>query len=67
MTLTRDEGWQHLCEWPPGDALRKHARAVELVMRAVAPVYGGPDAAAAARLPARASDGRLVETSPRPG
>ncbi|PKN55871.1 MAG: metal-dependent phosphohydrolase [Deltaproteobacteria bacterium HGW-Deltaproteobacteria-14] len=44
MTLTRDEGWRHLCAWTPGDALRKHARAVELVMRAVAPVYGGPEA-----------------------
>ena len=40
MPLTRDEGWQLLCEWTPGDALRKHARAVELVMRAAALRYG---------------------------
>ena len=40
MTLTRDEGWQLLLEWTPGDALRKHARAVEVVMRAAALRYG---------------------------
>jgi predicted hydrolase (HD superfamily) len=40
MPLTRDEGWALLCEWTPGDALRKHARAVELVMRAAAGRYG---------------------------
>jgi predicted hydrolase (HD superfamily) len=34
--LTREEGWQLLCEWTPGEALRRHARAVELVMRAAA-------------------------------
>jgi predicted hydrolase (HD superfamily) len=38
--LTRDEGWRHLCEWTPGEALRKHARAVEVVMRAAAGRYG---------------------------
>lgn len=42
--LTRDEAWQLLCEWTPGSALRTHARSVEIVMRAAAPVYGGPDA-----------------------
>ena len=36
MTLTRDEAWTHLCEWTETDSLRKHARAVELVMRAAA-------------------------------
>ena len=40
MSLTRDEGWALLCEWTPSDALRKHARAVELVMRAAAGRYG---------------------------
>jgi len=40
MPLTRDEAWSHLCEWTPSEALRKHARAVELVMRAAAPRYG---------------------------
>jgi predicted hydrolase (HD superfamily) len=40
MTLTRDEAWAHLCEWTKTDALRKHARAVELVMRSAAMKYG---------------------------
>ena len=34
--LTREEGWRLLCEWTPGEALRRHARAVEVVMRAAA-------------------------------
>jgi len=38
--VTRDEAWQLLCEWTRTDALRKHARAVELVMRAAAARYG---------------------------
>lgn len=42
--LTREEGWKKLCEWTAGDALRKHARAVELVMRAAAQRYGGEGA-----------------------
>src|SRR5438552_903168 len=40
MTLTRDEAWTHLCSWTKTEALRKHARAVELVMRAAAGRYG---------------------------
>ncbi len=40
MTLTRDEAWKQLCEWTKTDALRKHARAVELVLRAAAAKYG---------------------------
>jgi len=40
MTLTREEGWQQLCEWTKTDALRRHARAVEEVMRAAALRYG---------------------------
>lgn len=40
MTLTRDEAWAHLCEWTKTDALRKHARAVEVVMREAALRYG---------------------------
>jgi predicted hydrolase (HD superfamily) len=44
MTLTRDEAWNHLCEWTETDSLRKHARAVELVMRAASPKYGGAGA-----------------------
>ena len=41
MALNRDEAWEHLCEWTRTDALRKHARAVEVVMRAAAHRYGG--------------------------
>jgi len=40
MALTRDEAWTLLCEWTPGEALRKHARAVEAVMLAAAHRYG---------------------------
>ena len=40
MALTRDEAWEHLCQWTRTDALRKHARAVEVVMRAAAQRYG---------------------------
>lgn len=38
--LTRDEAWAHLCSWTETDALRNHARAVEIVMRAAAHRYG---------------------------
>lgn len=38
--LDRDAAWEHLCSWTPTDALRKHARAVEVVMRAAAHRYG---------------------------
>ena len=44
MALTRDEAWDHLCEWTKTDSLRNHARAVELVMRAAAHRYGAGDA-----------------------
>ena len=40
MPLTRDRAWEKLCEWTRTDALRKHARAVEVVMRAAASRYG---------------------------
>ena len=40
MKLTRDQAWELLCEWTETDSLRKHARAVELVMRAAAHRYG---------------------------
>jgi predicted hydrolase (HD superfamily) len=40
MPLSRDEAWALLLEWTPGESLRRHARAVELVMRAAAPRYG---------------------------
>lgn len=38
--LTRDEAWNHLCSWTASESLRKHARAVEIVMRAAAHGYG---------------------------
>ena len=38
--LTREEAWEHLCDWTKTDSLRKHARAVEIVMRAAAHRYG---------------------------
>lgn len=40
MALTRADGWALLSEWTPTEALRKHARAVECVMRAAALRYG---------------------------
>ncbi|MBK8974630.1 MAG: HD domain-containing protein [Planctomycetes bacterium] len=44
MAITRDEAWTQLCAWTATDALRNHARAVEIVMRAAAHRYGaGPD------------------------
>jgi len=42
--LSREDAWKHLCEWTEGDSLRKHARAVEIVMRAAATHYGSADA-----------------------
>jgi predicted hydrolase (HD superfamily) len=38
--LTRDVAWTHLCEWTQSESLRRHARAVELAMRAAATKYG---------------------------
>ncbi|MGD8376585.1 MAG: metal-dependent phosphohydrolase [Acidobacteriota bacterium] len=42
--MTREQAWEHLCGWTETESLRKHARAVELVMRRAAERYGGPDA-----------------------
>lgn len=43
--MDRERAWAHLCEWTETDSLRKHARAVEIVMRAAAAHYGdGADA-----------------------
>ena len=38
--LTRDAAWELLCAWTPTESLRKHARAVEVVMRSAAHRYG---------------------------
>ena len=43
-SLDRATAWELLLEWTPSEALRRHARAVEEVMRAAAARYGGPDA-----------------------
>ena len=40
MALEREEAWRMLTEWTKGESLRRHARAVELVMRAAAHRYG---------------------------
>jgi len=42
--LTRDAAWTQLTTWTESESLRKHALAVEIVMRAAAPKYGDPDA-----------------------
>ncbi len=39
-TLNREQGWALLCEWTPSDALRRHARSVEIALRAAALHYG---------------------------
>ncbi|MDQ7008008.1 MAG: metal-dependent phosphohydrolase [Acidobacteriota bacterium] len=44
--MSREEAWELLCAWTPGEALRRHARSVEIVMRAAAQTYGpGPEVA----------------------
>ena len=40
MPLDRDEAWMQLTRWTETEALRRHARAVEIVMRAAAHRYG---------------------------
>ncbi len=44
MALTRENAWALLCEWTPSEALRRHARSVEIVMRAAALRYGDGEA-----------------------
>jgi len=44
MSLTRDHAWEHLTTWTEADSLRKHARAVEIVMQRAAQHYGGDQA-----------------------
>lgn len=44
-TLNRESAWAQLCAWTETDSLRRHARAVEIAMRAAASRYGpGPEA-----------------------
>jgi predicted hydrolase (HD superfamily) len=42
--MNREDAWKLLTEWTETDSLRKHARAVEVVMRAAAHRYGSGDA-----------------------
>ena len=42
--ITHEDAWALLHDWTETDSLRKHARAVELVMRAAAAKYGEPGA-----------------------
>jgi putative nucleotidyltransferase with HDIG domain len=39
--VNRDDAWALMCEWTASPALRAHMRAVEAVMRHLAPQYGG--------------------------
>jgi predicted hydrolase (HD superfamily) len=43
MALTREDAWKHLCEWTETDSLRKHAKAIGLVMGQAAHRYGAGD------------------------
>lgn len=40
MSITREQAWQLLTEWTTSEALRIHARSVEIAMRAAARRYG---------------------------
>lgn len=40
MGIDRERAWSQLTSWTETDSLRKHARAVEIVMRAAAHKYG---------------------------
>ncbi len=40
MPLSREQAWAHLCGWTRSESLRRHARAVELVLRQAAYRYG---------------------------
>lgn len=40
MGLSRDQAWGKLCEWTKSEALRTHARSIEIAMRAAALRYG---------------------------
>jgi predicted hydrolase (HD superfamily) len=40
MPVDREAAWSKLCEWTETESLRRHARAVELVMRAAAHRHG---------------------------
>lgn len=44
MPLNREQALELLHDWTKTDSLLKHARAVEIVMRAAAGRYGGPEA-----------------------
>jgi putative nucleotidyltransferase with HDIG domain len=41
VQLSREDGWNLLCEWTKSDSLRRHMLAVEAAMRAYAPRFDG--------------------------
>lgn len=45
VMLTRDAAWSKLCEWTETESLRRHARAVEIVMLRAAARYGDDSSA----------------------
>ena len=45
-TITREEAWERLSAWTETDSLLRHARAVEITMRAAALAYGPGEEAA---------------------
>ena len=62
MGITREEAWAQLCEWTESDALRTHARTVEIVMRAAAHRYGAGAANIAGEFSGSlANSGEMIE------
>ncbi|MDX9755472.1 MAG: HD domain-containing protein [bacterium] len=43
MTISREQAWEKLREWTPSNALRIHARSVEIAMRAAARRHGASE------------------------
>lgn len=48
MSIDRDAAWAQLCAWTETEALRRHARAVEIAMRAAASRHGAGESDAQA-------------------